>query len=48
MIKKAELELREYLDRYFEIIEERPFRVNRGVSLDNEPELLRFFCSTGC
>ena len=41
--QKAELELREYLDRYFEIIEKRPFRVNRGVSLDNEPELLRFF-----
>ncbi len=41
--QKAELELREYLDRYFEIIEERPFRVNRSVCLDNEPELLRFF-----
>ncbi len=41
--QQAALDLRDYLDRYFEVVEERPFEVNESVGLDNRPELLRFF-----
>lgn len=41
--KQAERDVRGYLNKFFEIIEERPFDYNKKISLDNEPELLRFF-----
>ncbi|MFN2364629.1 MAG: hypothetical protein ABR596_10035 [Halarsenatibacteraceae bacterium] len=41
--QQASLNVRNYLDKYFELTEERPFEINRSIGLVNKPELLRFF-----